>query len=151
MIPKICVYCQYMTKSGFGLRCYSRLCFFGWVPYTIHVFKNYFVTVFSVFSNKRYPNKSWISIEFCEQMIKYCSNFVFIIIYFINEEIFKFNSHVWCNQNLIKYVVFCFCFSLQLDLNKNTIYIDKNSNFIEFFFFFIGIQTLKILIKYIVF
>jgi len=24
---------------------------------TIHTFKNYFVTVFSVFSNKRYPNK----------------------------------------------------------------------------------------------
>ena len=23
---------------------------------TIHTFKNYFVTVFSVFSNKRYPN-----------------------------------------------------------------------------------------------
>ena len=45
------------------------------------------------------------------------------------------NSHVWRNQNLIKYVVFCFCFSLQLDLNKNTIYIDKNSNFIEFFFY----------------
>ena len=28
---------------------------------TIHVFKNYFVTVFSVFSNKRYPNKPIIS------------------------------------------------------------------------------------------
>ena len=28
---------------------------------TIHVFKNYFVTVFSVFSNKQYPNKPIIS------------------------------------------------------------------------------------------
>ena len=24
---------------------------------TIHIFKNYFATVFSVFNNKRYPNK----------------------------------------------------------------------------------------------
>ena len=59
--------------------------------------------------------------------------FYYYLFYNLNEEIFKFNSHVWRNQNLIKYVVFCF--SLQLDLNKNTIYIDKNSNFIDFFFY----------------
>ena len=27
---------------------------------TIHIFKNYFTTVFSVFNNKRYPNKPMI-------------------------------------------------------------------------------------------
>ena len=31
---------------------------------TIHIFKNYFVIVFSVFSNKRYPNKPYIISHF---------------------------------------------------------------------------------------
>ena len=34
---------------------------------TIHIFKNYFVTVFSVFSNKQYPNRPlvlvWIALK----------------------------------------------------------------------------------------
>ena len=30
---------------------------------TIHTFKNYFAIVFSVFSNKRYPNRLYISIQ----------------------------------------------------------------------------------------
>ena len=32
---------------------------------TIHTFKNYFAIAFSVFNNKQYPNKHYISVAFC--------------------------------------------------------------------------------------
>ena len=32
---------------------------------TIHTFKNYFAVAFSVFNNKQYPNRSYISVTFC--------------------------------------------------------------------------------------
>ena len=32
---------------------------------TIHTFKNYFTIAFSVFNNKQYPNRHYISIAFC--------------------------------------------------------------------------------------
>ena len=73
-----CKYCEFGLQKEW---CFTCLRLFGWVRAlftrlaskkfnkfffkigfhsTIHTFKNYFVTLFSVFSNKRYPNRTLV-------------------------------------------------------------------------------------------
>ena len=70
---------------------------------TIHTFKNYFVTVFSVFSNKRYPNKSSGSVYFCQLILLFS---LFLILFMSLIALFDtiHGSHYTISTNFYLYL-----------------------------------------------
>ena len=79
----------FFRKKNFKIGCHS----------TIHIFKNYFVTIFSVFNNKRYPNRP-LKRFFIYILAFYFCFFSFYILFFTLCKYVSHNCSLLCFMRL---------------------------------------------------